>query len=51
MFDNITLVALIIIVFWIGSFVLYLFYSKQQAAIQEDIDQVKDLLNQSKKRL
>lgn len=50
MFDNITLVALIIIILWVGSFVLYMFYSKQQAMIQEDIEQVKALLEQPNER-
>ncbi len=50
MFDNLTLVALIIIIFWIGGFVLYMFYSKQQTVIQEDIERVEALLEKSKKR-
>ena len=44
MFDNLVLLAAVIIVAWLGIFIYYMVTSEQQRHLQDDIDEVDRLL-------
>lgn len=44
--DNFTLVAIIIIVFWLAAIAFYLYLSRQQREISEEIDDLKARLDE-----
>lgn len=44
MFDNLVLLAAVIIVAWLGVFIYYMVTSEQQRHLQDDIDEVDRLL-------
>lgn len=46
MLENLTLLAVVIIVFWLGALAYYFYTSRQQTEIREDLDDLREKLNQ-----
>lgn len=46
MLDNLTLLAIIIIVFWLGALAYYFVTSQKQDAIREDLDALRNRLDE-----
>jgi hypothetical protein len=44
--DNLTLIALIIMVLWIGAIGYYFYTSRQQNTISHEIDELKEMLGE-----
>lgn len=44
MLDNLTLLAVVIIVFWLGALAYFFYTSRQQKEIQEELDILRDML-------
>lgn len=44
MLDNLTLLAVVIIVFWLGALAYFFYTSRQQKEIQEELDVLRDML-------
>ena len=42
--DNLTLLAVVIIVFWLGALAYFFYTSRQQKEIQEELDVLRDML-------
>ena len=47
MFDNLTLLIVIIALFWLGAFGYYLYTSRQQNQIAEDLDRLNKKLDKT----
>lgn len=45
MFDNLFIVAAIIIILWLGLFILYLFSSRQQHTLKENLQALEEKLD------
>ena len=45
MFDNLLIIAAIIIVAWLGIFIYYMVTSQQQIQLQDEIEEVDELLD------
>ncbi len=50
MFDNLTLIAVIVIVFWLGIFAFYMMTAKKQDDIQKEIESVEKMLEEDSKK-
>lgn len=50
MFENLTLLVVIIALFWLGAFGYYLFTSRQQNNIADDIERLNRKLDQSEEQ-
>jgi uncharacterized membrane protein len=50
MFDNLLLIAVIVIVFWLGIFAFYMMTSKKQEDIQKEIESVEKLLEEDSEK-
>ncbi len=50
MFENLTLLAAIISLFWVGALVYYLYTSRQQRNIREDLDALNRKLQELEER-
>lgn len=48
MFDNLLIVAILASAVWIGLFVFYLIVSRQHQSLEQDINQLNDLLDETK---
>lgn len=48
MFENLTLLIVIIALFWLGAFGYYLYTSRQQNNIADDLDRLNKKLDKSK---
>lgn len=46
MLENLTLLAVVIIVFWLGALAYYFYTSRQQTEIREDLDDLREKLDQ-----
>lgn len=46
MFDNLTLIAAVVIVFWLGVFAYYMITSRQQQNLQQDIEELQQMLGE-----
>lgn len=46
MLENLTVLAVIIIVFWVGALAYYFYTSRQQDEIREDLDDLREKLEQ-----
>ena len=44
MFENLTLIAVVISILWLASFALYLYSSRQQKDLLQDIDTLQHML-------
>lgn len=44
MLDNLTLIAIVIIVLWLAAFAFYMFTSRQQPRIEEELEALKEML-------
>jgi preprotein translocase subunit YajC len=47
MFDSLPVLALIIIIFWVSLLGYYVYLSRQQQGLQEDIKKLRSLLQES----
>ena len=47
MFDNLTVVAIITFILWLGILGIYLYSSRQQQALRQDIDALRQQLDHS----
>lgn len=47
MFTNLLIISILIIVFWLGATALYLYTSRQQKELQEEITMLQELLNKT----
>ncbi|MCA9920318.1 MAG: hypothetical protein KC445_20320 [Anaerolineales bacterium] len=47
MFENLTLLIVIIALFWLGAFGFYMYTSRQQKNIAEDLDRLNNKLDKS----
>ena len=45
MFDNLTLIAIIVILFWLGIFAYYMITSRQQQELQKDMEELQEMLD------
>ncbi|WP_420642754.1 hypothetical protein [Candidatus Leptofilum sp.] len=50
MFENLTLLIIIISLFWVGAFGLYIYTSRQQKNIGDDLNRLNNLLDEAEKR-
>lgn len=50
MLDNLTLLALIIIVVWVATLAFYFYTSRQQKEIREELEAVRDLLEKEEEQ-
>jgi hypothetical protein len=50
MFENLTLLIIIIALFWLGAFGYYLYTSRQQKNIADDLNRLHEKLDESEKR-
>ncbi len=50
MLENLTLLAIIITVFWMAALAYYLYTSRQQNEIREDLDDLREKLEHLEKR-
>jgi len=48
--DNLTLIAIIIMVLWLGAIGYYFYTSRQQNAISHEIDDLKEMLGEDSKQ-
>jgi len=46
MFDNLLLIAILVIVFWLSILIFYLYTSRQQQNLQADIETLRQMLDQ-----
>ncbi|MCA9946172.1 MAG: hypothetical protein H6656_13975 [Ardenticatenaceae bacterium] len=49
MFENLTLVIILIVVFWLGAFGYYLYTSRQQKEIVDELEKLNKKLDESEK--
>lgn len=47
MLDNLTLLAIIIIIFWVGALAYYFYISRQQNEIRKDLDALREKLDET----
>jgi preprotein translocase subunit YajC len=47
MFDNLVLIAVVIMILWIGVLAYYLVTSRQQKDLQEDIESLREMLDKT----
>ena len=45
--DNLTLLAIIIIIFWVGALAYYFYISRQQNEIRKDLDALREKLDET----
>lgn len=45
MFDNLLLIAIVIMIMWVGVLAYYLITSRQQADLQKDIEFLREMLD------
>jgi len=50
MFENLTLVIVIITVLWLGAYAYYLYTSRQQKNIADEVEQLQKKLDEAEKR-
>ncbi len=50
MFENLTLVIVLIVVFWLGTIGFYLYTSRQQREIVDDLERLNEKLDRTEKR-
>ncbi|WP_420630808.1 hypothetical protein [Candidatus Leptofilum sp.] len=50
MFENLTLLIIIISLFWVGAFGFYIYTSRQQKSIGDDINRLHNLLDEAEKQ-
>jgi uncharacterized membrane protein YphA (DoxX/SURF4 family) len=50
MFENLTLVIIIITVLWLGAYAYYLYTSRQQKNIADEVEQLEKRLDEAEKR-
>ena len=50
MFENLTLVIVIITVLWLGAYAYYLYTSRQQKNIADEVEQLEKRLDEAEKR-
>lgn len=50
MLDNLPLLALIIIVFWLGALAFYFYTSRQQKEIRGDLDALREMLGEEEEQ-
>jgi hypothetical protein len=50
MFDNLTVVAGLIILFWLGVLVAYIIVSRQQTGLQQEIDNLEKQVDKLEKQ-
>lgn len=50
MFENLTLLIVLIALFWLGAYGFYLYTSRQQKDIANDLDRLNEKLNKSDKQ-
>ena len=46
MFENLTVLAIVIIVIWVGAFVYYLRMSRRQQRLREELDALRAMLDE-----
>lgn len=46
MFDNLLLTSVLIIILWVGGFIFYLYTSRQQRLLQEEVETLKQMLDE-----
>lgn len=46
MLDNLTILAVVIIVFWLGALAFYFYTSRQQRSIRDDLDALRGRLEE-----
>ncbi len=49
MLENLTLVAVVIAVLWLGAFGYYLYTSRQQSSIADDLERLQKKLDEAEK--
>lgn len=47
MFENLVLIAIVLIAVWLGSYVLYLYSSNQHKVLQQDVESLQQDLQDS----
>lgn len=47
MFENLLLIVVVIMIMWIGILAYYLVTSRQQADLQQDIESLREMLDES----
>lgn len=50
MFENLTLVIVLITVLWLGAYAFYLYTSRQQKNIADEVEQLEKRLDEAEKR-
>lgn len=50
MFENLTLVIVLITVLWVGAYAFYLYTSRQQKNLADDVEQLEKRLDEAEKR-
>ncbi|MBK8901807.1 MAG: hypothetical protein IPM53_11525 [Anaerolineaceae bacterium] len=50
MFENLTLVIVLIAVLWLGAFAFYLYTSRQQKNIADEVEQLQKRLDEDEKQ-
>ena len=50
MFENLTLLIVLIIILWLGAFGYYLYTSRQQKGIADELDRLQKKLDEDEKR-
>jgi hypothetical protein len=50
MFENLTVVVVLIVILWLGTYGYYLYTSRQQKEIADDLDRLNKKLDEAEKR-
>lgn len=50
MLENLLLIAIVIMVMWVGALAYYLVTSRQQTDLQKDIESLRDMLDETENR-
>lgn len=50
MFENLTLVIILITILWLGAYAFYLYTSRQQKNIADELEQLQHKLDEDEKR-
>ena len=50
MFENLTLVIILIVILWLGAFAYYLYTSRQQKNLADKVEQLEKRLDEAEKR-